>query len=138
MKSIFIDKLKTPDDSDLKSGLKDCFRWWKELENYTLEFDALYKPLWKFASEKFGWGFQIKDKKRAIVYLLPRDKYFKVGLVFGKKAVEKIMSTNIHDSIKKLINDAPEYAEGKGIRIDVKDDSLLNDIKALIQIKIKG
>jgi hypothetical protein len=138
MKSIFIDKLKTPNDYDLKSGLKDCYWWWKELENYTLELDSQNNRLWKYTSEKFGWGFQIKDKKRAIVYLLPRDKYFKVGLVFGMKAVKKIMSTNIHDSIKKLINDAPEYAEGKGIRIDVKDDSLLNDIKELIQIKIKG
>lgn len=138
MKSIFIDKNKTPDDSDLKLGLKDCYKLWKELENYTLDCDTQNKPLWKFTSEKFGWGFQIKDKKRTIVYLLPRDKYFKVGLVFGKKAVEKIMSTKIHDSIKKLINDAPEYAEGKGIRIDINDESQLNDIKALIEIKIKG
>jgi len=138
MKSIFIDKNKTPNDSDLKLGLKDCYMLWKELENYTLDCDTQNKPLWKFTSEKFGWGFQIKDKKRTIVYLLPRDKYFKVGLVFGKKAVEKIMLTKINDSIKKKINDAPEYAEGKGVRIDVNDESLLNDIKALIEIKIKG
>jgi len=38
---------------------------------------------WNFPGKKYGWSFRIKDKKRAIVYLLPGDDAFMVAFVFG-------------------------------------------------------
>ena len=85
---------------------------------------------------KYGWSFRIDDKKRAILYLLPRDKFFKAAFVFGQKATEIILQSKISISIKKELEVAKVYAEGRGIRIDIKDDLPVDDIKKLVDIKL--
>lgn len=72
--------------------------------------------------EKYGWNFRIKDKKRAIIYFLPRDNYFKVAFVFGQKATDTIMESDVSPGIRNDLEKATKYAEGRGIRIDVKDN----------------
>ena len=96
------------------------------------------KAEWNFPGKKYGWSYRIKDKKRAILYFLPLDHYFKVAFVFGQKAFDQIMESPISDRIKKELSEAPKYAEGRGIRIDVKDELILPDIKGLIEIKLKN
>ena len=46
------------------------------------------------------------------------------------------MSSSISTEIKMALNSAKAYAEGRGIRIDVKDEAIINDIKELINIKL--
>ena len=83
-------------------------------------------------------SYRIKDRKRAIIYFLPRDKYFKVAFVFGQKATDIVLKSNISPDIKTELEQATKYAEGRGIRIDIKNDSILPDIKQLIEIKLKN
>jgi hypothetical protein len=59
-----------------------------------------------------------------------------VAFVFGEKAANEALGSNISDSIKNEISSARVYAEGRGFRIEVKDDSMLEDIKKLIEIKL--
>ena len=93
---------------------------------------------WNYPGKKYGWSFRIKDKRRAIIYLLPREEYFKVAFVFGEKAVNEIMKTGISKDIKEELDKAKKYAEGRGIRIDIKDNSGISDIGKLIDIKLKN
>jgi len=134
MKSIFTDKDKQPDNDDLKEALGETWPFWQEIRNYVLsEYPAGYEE-WSFSS--YGWNFRIKDKKRAIIYLLPRDKFFKAAFVFGQKATDTIMNSQVEDSIKTELSSARVYAEGRGIRIDIMDNSLIGSIKELIDIKL--
>lgn len=71
-----------------------------------------------------------------LVYLLPREGFFKVGLVFGDKALEKIYKSTVSATIINELKAAKKYAEGKGIRITVKDKATCNDIEQLILFKI--
>jgi hypothetical protein len=71
-----------------------------------------------------------------IVYLLPRAGFFKTALVFGQKATDAVLASKADPSIKKMLSEAKVYAEGRGIRLEVKDKSLLEDIKNLITIKL--
>ncbi len=90
----------------------------------------------EISGEKYGWSFRIKDKKRVIIYLLPQDRFFRVSLVFGQKATDMVLNSTIADNIKTELKNARAYAEGRGIRIDVKDKSSLKDIEELIKIKL--
>lgn len=136
MKSVFIDKTVEPNNAALKKALKDTFGVWQKLVNFTRETypDAVEK--WHFTSEKYGWSYRVSDKKRVIVYFLPRDKFFKIAFVFGQKATDSILASDISNSIKNEFKAAKVYAEGRGIRISVTDTSQLEDIKKLIVIKI--
>ena len=71
-----------------------------------------------------------------MIYLLPREVFFKVALVFGQKATELILASTVSEDLKNELKAAKVYAEGRGIRVEVKNKSIIDDIKKLIAIKI--
>lgn len=134
--SAFMDKSKKPTLSDLQQSIGDGYTLWKEIRNYAFAKYPDAVEEWNFPGKKYGWSFRIKDKKRAIVYLLPRKKSFMVALVFGKKAYNQIMESTISDEIKSELQAAKPYAEGRGIRIPIENADIIPHIKKLIDIKI--
>ncbi len=135
-KSIFTEKTKKPGQDDLAAFLGDTCPLWQIVEDYVLAKYPGGLKEWYYSGEKYGWNFRIKDKKRAILYLLPRQGFFKVAFVFGQKATDMVMQSHISDDIKKELESARKYAEGRGIRIDVRDEKIIKDIKELIGIKL--
>lgn len=138
MQSIFTDKKKKPDETDLKEALGPNYTFWKTIAEFTTQAYPSAIEEWNYSSEKYGWSFRISDKRRVLVYLLPRDKFFKTAFVFGQKATDEILKSDVSDSIKNELNAAKVYAEGRGIRLEVKDKTLISDIKKLISIKVKS
>ena len=134
--SIFQSKEIIPTDKDLVENLGKAFDVWVQIKAIVKEKYRDAKEEWNFPGKKYGWSFRIKNKKRAIIYLLPRDKYFKVAFVFGQKATDQILESNISRDIKNELENATKYAEGRGIRIDIKNDKKISDIKKLIEIKL--
>ncbi len=134
--SIFTDKSKQPEEQDLLHALGKTFDVWQEIVRIVyLKYPKAVSE-WNYPGQKYGWSFRVKDKKRAIIYLLPRDQYFMVAFNFGQKAFEKIIESNISDEIKHNLASARVYAEGRGIRIEVKNRNVLENISQLIEIKL--
>jgi hypothetical protein len=134
--SIFIDKTKIPTEKELSKALGNTYVLWQDISGFVhLKFPAATSE-WNFSGEKYGWSFRIKDKKRVLIYLLPRDQFFKVALVFGQKAFETIMKSKISSTIKSELEAAKVNAEGRGIRITVKNQKIVKDIQQLIEIKL--
>ena len=134
--SIFIDKTKKPTEEDLRNALANSYNLWQDVYNLVyLKYPNAVSE-WNFPGQKYGWSFRMKDRKRTIVYLLPRDKRFLVAFIFGQRAFEKIMSSNISKQIKHDLESAKVYAEGRGIRIAVKNQNTLAAISQLIDIKL--
>lgn len=138
MKSIFTDKAITPSETQLKTALGETYDHWLTLANLTLSLHPKAITQWHYSGEKFGWSFRISDKKRVLIYLLPRDQFFKVAFVFGQKATDTVLISNISDSIKNELMATKPYAEGRGIRISITNESMVDDIKQLISIKISN
>ncbi len=134
MISIFTDKEKTPDAVMLEHALGKTYTLWQEIEAFALKAHPKATFLWNYAN-KYGWSLRIMEPKRAIVYLLPRDGFFKTAFVFGAKATEQVLQSNVDKTIKTELEQAKPYAEGRGIRIEVRTKKQLNDIKELVKIK---
>ncbi len=135
--SIFSNKDEKPDDFQLSGALGGIFTQWMEIRDYVLEVYPAAIEEWSFPGPKYGWSFRIKDKKRAIVYLLPRDGFFLTAFVFGEKATAEARKSEISQDIMQIIEMAKVYAEGRGFRIEVRNGNSANDIKKLIDIKLK-
>lgn len=136
--SIFTNKLIVPENGDLMQVLGTSYKLWEDIKKYVYEkYPAAFEE-WNYPGVKYGWSFRLKDKKRAILYFLPREKYFMVAFVFGQKATDIILQSGISDEIKSELENARVYAEGRGIRLTVKNENHLNDIKKLIEIKISN
>jgi hypothetical protein len=134
--SIFMDLTKTPETADLEIPLGNTLHMWKEIRDFVfLKYPAAIEE-WHISVKKYGWGFRIKDKKRAIIYLSPRMGFFRVAMVFGQKATDQILNSEISADIKDELKNSKVYVEGRVIRIEVRDASNLTDIKKLVEIKI--
>lgn len=136
--SIFTDKKSKPDDGKLKTALGGTYELWKKLEDYVIEAYPAAVKEWNFSGEKYGWSYRLKDRKRAIIYFLPRGGFFKAAFVFGEKAYFEILNCTVNKKIKDDLKAARPYAEGRGIRIDVNSESGLNDIFKLVNIKLSN
>ena len=134
--SVFMDKDLIPSDSDLKEVLGGKYELWLEIRDRVLHLYPGGTEEWNFPGKKYGWSFRIKDKKRAIIYLLPREGAFLAAFVFGGKATDAIMESEVSEEIKSGLRSAKVYAEGRGIRIPVPDSSSLKDIYLLIDFKL--
>ncbi|MFC1628560.1 DUF3788 domain-containing protein [Gemmatimonadota bacterium] len=114
------DKARIPTESDLKAVLGPAMELWNGLR------DALageYPPLtdkWGFSGKQWGWSLALKQKKRTILYLTPSETFFYAGFALGEKAVEVIRQSGLPPSVLSIIEDAPKYAEGRGLRLEIR------------------
>ncbi len=136
--SIFTDKNLPPDEKVLAIKLAPTYPLWKAIRDWVLDKWPQSLPEWNFPGQKFGWSFRIKDKKRAIIYLLPREGFFKVAFVFGEKATREILESNVSIEVKEQLRQSRPYAEGRGIRITINKEADIQDIKVLTEIKMNN
>lgn len=134
--SVFMDKAVIPNEVDLNRVLGSTVGLWKDIHKFVFEKYPSGLEDWNFPGKKYGWSFRIKDKKRAIIYFLPRQDFFKVAFVFGQKAFDAVMLSDIDKDIKTTLQQAVKYAEGRGVSLDVRSKDQFLDIKKLIEIKL--
>lgn len=133
-----MEKAIKPIETELKKKLGSTFSLWITLTKHLNEILTNPTEEWNFPGKKYGWSFRMKSMKRNIIYFLPGAGFFKVAFVFGAKAYEKVLESDVKESIKKELSEARAYAEGRGIRIDVHEENDLSDIKTLVQVKLEN
>ncbi|MGD8698651.1 MAG: DUF3788 domain-containing protein [Gemmatimonadales bacterium] len=134
--SAFNDKSSPPRSAELRETLGRSSNLWDRLRDH-LASD--YQPLtekWSMYSERWGWSLQLKKKKRTILYMTPCKKHFLVGFVLGEKAVKAAHESELPEALLALIDSAPKYPEGRGVRIEVRTKKDLEAIKQLAAVKM--
>jgi len=134
--SIFDDKSKTPQEGELAEALGRTSKLWDELKSHlSSRFDPLVED-WGFSGQNWGWSLRLKHKKRTILYLTPCKRHFLVGFALGEKAVKAAHDSALPASILECIDNAPKYAEGRGVRIEVRNKRDLGSVEKLAAIKM--
>ncbi len=72
------------------------------------------------------------------MYFLPREGYFKVAFVFGQKAYDVVMASELHDRIKRELEQATKYVEDWGIAVAIENQELIPDIERLIRFNLEN
>ena len=136
--SAFDDKSRKPRPTELKKTLGRTSGLWDKLKDH---LKSEYQPLsqrWTYAGQKWGWSLQLKQKKRTVLYMTPREGFFSAGLVLGERAVKAARESDLSDSALALIDSATKYAEGRGLQIDVKRPADVKHIMKLVKIKVNN
>jgi hypothetical protein len=136
--SAFHDKSKLPRDDDLAAMLGSTFAFWNELKNLIALRFASLSIEWVFTSEKRGWGLRLKREKRAVLYMTPCKGYFLVSFALGEKAVKAAHESDLPISVLKTIDDAKKYAEGRGVRLEVRSAEDIRNVEKLAVIKMSN
>jgi len=136
--SAFDDKELQPQDSDLVEVLGDSQDLWDELK---FQMETQFQPLsvdWGFSGKKWGWSLRLKQKARTVLYMTPRRGHFVVGFALGQKAVDAAHESDLPQSILDMIDDSQKYAEGRGVRLEVRTDDDLCNVTRIATIKMEN
>ena len=130
----FIGKKDPPTNTELTAALGPAKPLWDRLVSALLAQSPELVPEWKSSSPKLGWGLRMQQKKRTIVSLSPCVSSFRVGFVLGERALAAARAGGLPKRTLDLIANAPKYAEGTGIRIEVT----VKDVAAICKLaKVK-
>jgi hypothetical protein len=133
--SIFSDKTEMPNSSMVAVALADAYALWDELQEHVKTQYPNVVEEWKHYGKTAGWCFKLISKKRNLLFLIPLNGYFRIRIVLSEKAAICSENTKIPNEIKKAIQTATSYAEGRSIDIDINRREQLKTIKNLLKIK---
>jgi hypothetical protein len=131
----FTDKSHQPTGRDLRSILGKSYPAWVRLIELVSDRISPISQVWGFTSASTGWGLRLKRKDRVILYMTPREDHFLVSFALGEKAVAAARTRKLPANILKAIESAPNYAEGRGVRLEVRQAREVSALAILAEIK---
>jgi hypothetical protein len=131
----FIGRTVIPTESEITAALGSTSELWKQLVDWFTR-QGVSDREWKSISPKYGWAVRLKLKKRTIVYLGPCSGSFRVSFVLGDRAVAAAQQSDLSKNTLKLLDEAPRYAEGTGLRLMVRTAKDLASVRKLALIKL--
>jgi hypothetical protein len=134
--SIFDDKNSPPTEDALRTALGKSYQSWCRLRDL---IETQYAPIvveWGYSGKSTGWGLRLKAAKRAVLYMTPCQGYFLASFALGEKAVTAAHAAGLASAILDIIDKAPKYAEGRGVRIEVRTLREIDNIAKLAVIKM--
>jgi hypothetical protein len=134
--SAFDDKARPPAAAELAEVLGRTSGLWVELVRHVTDSYPPVAGVWNHGGAKLGWSLRLKRKDRILLHLTPQRGQFLVGVVLGEAAAERAHAERLPDPALKLIDEAPRYGEGRGIRFAVCDDEDLASALSLVALKV--
>jgi len=131
-----IGRTDAPAEADLLAVLGAAHPVWIQLLS---ELERAHGPLtqeWKSYSAKHGWALRVLRKKRTVVWLSPAQGGFIAGFILGEKAMQAAHATKLPARIVRVLETAPKYPEGSGVRLDVKSPREIAALLTLAAIKV--
>ena len=133
----FIGAAKPPTERDLQSALGAAKAVWDELLASLAAECGVDSREWKSYSPKWGWSLRLLRRKRTIVWLAPFDGSFLVMFILGNKAVAAARESKLPARILRMLDEAPKYPEGTGLRLQVAARKDLPVVLRLARIKLE-
>jgi hypothetical protein len=134
--SIFTDSAAEPTADQVAEALGDTRELWAEFQEHLEREHGPLATEWKMYSKKWGWVRKTLQKKRNLFFFTPLDGCFRLGFIFGDKAVAAIEASELPESMKDELRSARKYAEGRGLTIEVRSPDDLESVKTLVEIKL--
>ena len=133
--SVFHDKDRVPTDDAVRRVLGDAHATWVQLLDLVAERIGPVSEVWKCGNARTGWGLRVSQDDRVILYMTPQPRQFIVSFALGERAVEAARLTRLSASVLQAIDAAPRFAEGRGVRVTVRDGRDIPTLTQLAQIK---
>jgi hypothetical protein len=132
----FIGKAQKPTVQEVSAVLGPSAKLWDELVDGLAKDHGVSIQEWNSFSLKYGWSLRLKLKKRTIIHLSPCNGCFRAAFILGDRAVKATRAAKLPKNVIKVIEAAPKYAEGTGVRLTVKAPKDLAAIRKLAVVKL--
>lgn len=134
----FVGRQKPPAEADLTAALGAAKPAWDLVVVDMARELGLADREWKSYAAKYGWSLRLKRGKRNIVHLAPCPGCFDVLFILGQRAVVAARSARLGRTGERLLDEAPRYPEGTGIRLEVRRAKDVPLVRKLAKIKLEN
>jgi hypothetical protein len=133
--SAFDQKNSAPDDRRLTEVLRATKAHWDAIVAFAHGKCGALTSEWKFYGKKFGWQMKLSHKKRAMLYLVPREGSFLAAMALGPAAVSKLRSQRLPIRIVRAIEEEKVAPEGRPARVEVHTEDDAEIVMRLLALK---
>jgi hypothetical protein len=135
--SVFSDPSRAPTPEELVAVLGPAAPLWASLVDEVRAMAGELVEAWHFGGAAYGWSLRLSRGGRNLVYLTPREGAFLVGVALGGKAIAVAEAAGtVSPRTGEVIDAAPRYAEGIGVRFEVASAADLGVARELARIKV--
>ena len=134
----FVGRPKPPGEADLAEVLGAAKASWDRLVVDMAGELRLDCREWKSYGLKHGWSLRLQRGKRNIVHLAPHRGCFTALLILGDRAMKAARASGLSRSALELLDDAPRYPEGTGIRLLLKGPRHVPFVRKLARVKLEN
>ena len=133
----FLGRTTPPSDSDLEKALGRAKPAWDQLAAELASAHDVTTREWKSYGAKSGWSLRLMRGKRTVVWLVPYAGCFQVAFIFGEKALTAIRQSTLPARVLRMLDEAPTYPEGTGLRLEIRTAKDIAVVKTLAAIKLQ-
>ena len=133
--SAFHHQQSLPTEDAVRYVLGLAYATWAQLPSLVAQRIGPVSEVWKSSNANTGWGLRILQQDRVILYMTPQPRQFIVSFALGERAVAAARTAKLSAHVLEAIEDAPRFAEGRGIRIAVRDSRDVQTLTRLAEIK---
>lgn len=134
--SVFEDKTHAPSAAELTRALGGSARLWFRLVAEVAREHGPIVEQWNHAGARFGWSLRLRRRDRVVLYLTPQSKGFMAGVLVGEKAAKAARERGLPAAALRLLEAAPRYAEGRGVRVSVRTLKEVEIVLHLVALKL--
>jgi len=136
-KLVLSDKTIVPTDEFVFSILGEGKIYWERIMNYSSENYPGSSGSWNYYNDGKQWVFKFVRKKKTIFWSDLLKDTFRVTFYFGNKAETFIENSDLPHNIKEEFKTAKRYGLIRPVTIVIRNDSDVDNILKLIDIKVK-
>jgi hypothetical protein len=133
MAGSLLDQTHEPDDDELHAALGGTKPHWDAILGHLDTLDGVIRD-WKFYGGGHGWQLKARDRKAALLYLIPKVGTFVAALPLNDAAVRSLPDTKLPSDVIAAIQAARPAMEGRPARIEVTAAKHVKIVKTLLAI----
>jgi len=139
MEHILNDKLIKPNDEIIFSIIGDTELLWKQTFSHLFDNSKDISVSWKYSDCGKYWVCVALKKKNTIfrIHIFKKNS-FSIAFPFGDKLETIISKSTLPESLKNDFKNAKKYNATRYITIEAEDTNDFENIKKLIDIKLKN
>ncbi len=134
----FIGKKEKPTAADLATALGTTKPLWDGLIAEMADRHGVAIQEWSSYSVKAGWALRLKRAKRTILWMSPCESSFRVSFILGERAFLAARKSALSAQLLRIIDEAPKYPEGTGVRLHIKRLRDIPAVRKLAVIKLEN
>lgn len=133
------DKDLQPSDEMVFSLIGVTELLWKQMLSYLFDHNKDVSVNWKYSACGKEWFCQGRKKKKSLFWIQIRERNcFSIGFPFGDKAEPAILQSDLPQAMKDEFMNAKRFSTTRYISVKVQDSTDLENVKLLIDLKMKN